>query len=225
MQDADPELAAINEQVDKAEARKSKKRGDSSSDTSQDSQSSKSPKKNSLKKKFADEDDSDFSQKKSPSKRSKKGNESDDSYGKSKSSAKKKQKGKKEKSKRNSSEDESEKSSTDEEDRWSAHDEGVDYGSPEKVSEGEDEWDCRSQELYDSDNPDCPLNAYHIQSKPRLVQIQDKNEKGEQVRLILSFMEIPKDDEQRARKMTTMKLNYMSKKDRDNVELIDHHSF
>lgn len=29
-----------------------------------------------------------------------------------------------------------------------------DYGSPERLSEGDEAWECRSQELYLSDNPD-----------------------------------------------------------------------
>lgn len=55
---------------------------------------------------------------------------------------------------------------------WSAGDRGVDYGSAGRLTDGSDVWEGRSQELYESDNPpDYPLNSYHLNSKPRIVQL------------------------------------------------------
>ena len=90
---------------------------------------------------------------------------------KSKHKKKDKKKGKKKekRSNQNTTSDEESENETSDEDKWSANDGDVNYGDPTILSECTDEWACRSQELYDSDNPDCPLNAYHIQSKPRLV--------------------------------------------------------
>ena len=63
-----------------------------------------------------------------------------------------------------------------ESDHWSAGDADVDYGKAELLSDDSDIWpDNLSQELYDSDNPDCPLNAYHIESRPRLLKLEDFN--------------------------------------------------
>ena len=50
-----------------------------------------------------------------------------------------------------------------------------------------------SQELYDSDNPDCPLNAYHIESKPRLIALEDINEQGKQVLWSLNCQKVTDD--------------------------------
>jgi len=56
-------------------------------------------------------------------------------------------------------------SSSDSSAEWSIGDGKVDYGSPERLTDGSDCWEGRSIELYDSDNPpDCPLNSYHIKS-------------------------------------------------------------
>lgn len=64
----------------------------------------------------------------------------------------------------------SDDSDEEESDHWSAGDAGVEYGDPVLLSDDSDIWgDNLSQELYDSDNPDCPLNAYHIESMPRLL--------------------------------------------------------
>lgn len=59
-----------------------------------------------------------------------------------------------------------------------------------------------SQELYDSDNPDCPLNAYHVESKPRLIALEDFDDSGKPVRLTVDFMEIPssQDDQKKGQK-------------------------
>ncbi len=61
----------------------------------------------------------------------------------------------------------------DEEKEWSAGDDAVDYGSCGSI--GSDDWDCRSQELYDDERPDYPLSQYHLKSKPRLLQLQTAN--------------------------------------------------
>ena len=67
------------------------------------------------------------------------------------------------------------------------------------------------------------MNAYHIQSRPRLVEIEDKNPNGEGVvRLIMEFLEIPTESEQRQKKIVNWKLNNLNKKERDNIEIIDH---
>ena len=91
---------------------------------------------------------------------------------------KKKKKGKKHKKKKkfHSSDSEdgegSESSSSDSSAEWSIGDGKVDYGSPERLTDGSDQWEGRSIELYDSDNPpDCPLNTYHLQSRPRLLSL------------------------------------------------------
>ena len=74
--------------------------------------------------------------------------------------------------KRNSSSDDD--SDDEESDHWSAGDSGVNYGQPVLLSDDSNLWgDNLSQDLYDSDNPDCPLNAYHIDSRPRLLKLQD----------------------------------------------------
>ena len=112
--------------------------------------------------------------------------------GKDKGKSKKKDK-KKKKRKRfdsdstsNSSDDSSEASSN-----WSIDDKNVDYGSPEKLSDGSDLWEGRSAELYDSDSPpDYPLNSYHHQSKPRILVLEDFNDDGDIVQLQLDYMEM-----------------------------------
>ena len=86
----------------------------------------------------------------------------------------------------NSSDDSSELSSN-----WSIDDKHVDYGSPEKLSDGSDQWEGRSVELYDSDSPpDYPLNSYHAQSKPRILVLEDFNDEGDIVQLQLDYMEM-----------------------------------
>lgn len=82
-------------------------------------------------------------------------------------------------------------SSSDSSAEWSIGDGKVDYGSPERLTDGSDQWEGRSIELYDSDNPpDCPLNSYHIKSSPRLLQLQDEDAKGRFIRLKLKNMSI-----------------------------------
>lgn len=50
-----------------------------------------------------------------------------------------------------------------------------DCGSAGPLSE-DDTWECKSNELYDSDNPpEHPLNAYHVRSEPRLLHIQQSS--------------------------------------------------
>eukprot|EP00347_Sterkiella_histriomuscorum_P003806 403362870 len=107
----------------------------------------------------------------------------------------KKKKDKKKKKKRSgSSSSDSSNSSDDSDEDWKFEDKGVNYGSPERVTDGSSLWDGRSQELYDSDNPDCPLNLYHLESKPRLIEIQHHNEEGDPVVLQLDFMTLKEDD-------------------------------
>ena len=57
-----------------------------------------------------------------------------------------------------------------------------------------------SVELYDSDNPDCPLNAYHIESKPRLIKLEDYNNQGKPVQLIIDCLEISAEISDRKKK-------------------------
>jgi len=53
---------------------------------------------------------------------------------------------------------------------WSVGDKGVDYGSPERISNKSKDWDGRSQELYDSDDQnEYKLNSYHLLSTPRIL--------------------------------------------------------
>lgn len=90
----------------------------------------------------------------------------------------KKGKGKKHKKRKKNHSDSSSSNSSDESSEassdWSLNDGDVDYGSPERISDGSDQWEGRSAELYDSDNPpDYPLNAYHINSKPRILVLED----------------------------------------------------
>lgn len=93
-----------------------------------------------------------------------------------KSKGKKHKKHKKNDSSSSNSSDESSEASSD----WSLNDGDVDYGSPERISDASDQWEGRSAELYDSDNPpDYPLNAYHIQSKPRILVLEDFDDNGE----------------------------------------------
>jgi hypothetical protein len=54
---------------------------------------------------------------------------------------------------------------------WSAGDSKVSYGSAGRLSHNS--WENRSQELYYSDREEgYPLNAYHIESRPRIMQIR-----------------------------------------------------
>lgn len=86
----------------------------------------------------------------------------------------------------NSSDDSSDGSSD-----WSLDDGNIDYGSPEKISDGSDLWEGRSAELYDSDGPpDYPLNAYHIGSKPRILVLEDFDDNGDIVQLDLECMKL-----------------------------------
>ena len=76
-----------------------------------------------------------------------------------------------------------------------------------------------SKELYDSDNPDCPLNAYHVESKPRLLGLEDFDDSGRPVRLLVDCLEIP--DSQDDQK----KVGKNKKNKEDEREVIDHKSF
>lgn len=113
-----------------------------------------------------------------------------------------------------SSEDKSGKSSSDDSSdssaEWSIGDAKVDYGSPERMSDGSDNWEGRSVELYDSDNPpDCPLNAYHIRSKPRLLQLQDEDSKGRFIHLKLANMAIEGvDSKKKSKAAENLELSY-----------------
>jgi hypothetical protein len=75
---------------------------------------------------------------------------------KDKKKKKKKDKKKKKKKNRGSSSDSS--NSSDSSGDWKFDDKGVNYGSPEVLTDRSSDWDGRSQELYDSDNPDGNLN-------------------------------------------------------------------
>ena len=114
----------------------------------------------------------------------------------------------------------------DDEDEWSAGDAGVDYGEAEHLSENSADWDCRSAELYDSDNPDCPLNAYHVQSEPRLVQIEDFDEDGKQVLLLLDCLKIPDPSQQKQEKKANRKLAMLNRNDKAKAdEPVNHFHF
>ena len=78
----------------------------------------------------------------------------------------------------------------------------------------------QSCELYDSDNPDCPLNAYHIESKPRLIKLEDFDDNGRAVRLLVDCMELPDALDLKSKKKSEKKAG----KDGE-VELIDHKSY
>lgn len=93
----------------------------------------------------------------------------------------------------------------------------MDYGEAERLSDGQDEWECRSQELYDSDNPECPLNAYHIESKPRLVNLEDFDDKGRHCRLKVSYLEVPTEQEQIQSKKNVKRLNLGDNKNKETI--------
>lgn len=124
----------------------------------------------------------------------------------------------------NSSSDED--SDEKESDHWSAGDAGVDYGAPDMLSDDSDIWGSNlSCELYDSDNPDCPLNAYHIESKPRLLKLEDYNDQGLPVSLVVEFLEIPDPDDIKNSKKKNLKLKLHDRKDEENIEIVDHKSY
>ena len=111
---------------------------------------------------------------------SKKHKKKKDKKKKKKKDKKRKDKKKKKKKKRSGSSSDSDNSSDDSDEDWKFDDKGVIYGSPERVSDGDEAWEGRSQELYDSDNPEQHhLNLYHIESKARILEIADTNEDGD----------------------------------------------
>jgi hypothetical protein len=57
-----------------------------------------------------------------------------------------------------------------------------------------------------------------------LVEIEDKDPNNEDgvVRLLMDFLEIPTESEQRQKKIVNWKLNNLNKKERENIEIIDH---
>ena len=92
----------------------------------------------------------------------------------------KKSRGKKHKKKKKDSSSSNSSDSSDASSDWSLNDGDVDYGSPERISDASDQWEGRSVELYDSDNPpDYPLNSYHSKSKPRVLVLEDFDENGD----------------------------------------------
>ena len=139
---------------------------------------------------------------------SKKHKKKKDKKKKKKKDKKKKDKKKKKKKKRSGSTTGSGSSSDDSDNDWKFDDKGVNYGSPERLSDGQSAWEGKSQELYDSDNPECPLNLYHQESAPRLLEIADTNEDGD-VRLELDFMTLLQDD---ANALKKEKLTYVERK-------------
>ena len=98
-----------------------------------------------------------------------------------KDKGKKKGKGKnKKKKKKGSDSSGSDSSNSSDSSDWSLNDGDVNYGPPERISDGSDMWEGRSAELYDSDNaPDYPLNAYHLKSKPRCLVLEDFDDAGD----------------------------------------------
>lgn len=109
---------------------------------------------------------------------------------KDKKKKKKKDKKKKKKKKRGSSSTSDSSNSSESDGDWKFDDKGVNYGSPERISEGSSDWDGRSQELYDSDNPESNLNLYHQYSKARVLEIQDFNDEGDPCILQLDCLTI-----------------------------------
>ena len=96
----------------------------------------------------------------------------------------KKKRGKKHKKKKKHGSDSSSSNSSDDtsdaSSDWSLNDGDVDYGDPERISDGSDQWEGRSAELYNSDNaPDYPLNDYHLKSRPRILVLEDFDENGD----------------------------------------------
>ena len=160
--------------------------------------------------------DKDKSKKKKDkkSKQSKSKNKKAKTKSKSKTTSKK---GAKVKRSNSSSEEESDQQDSD---HWSAGDAGVEYGEASMLSDDSEIWGSNmSCELYDSDNPDCPLNAYHIESRPRLVNLEDFDDQGNAVRLIVECMEIPDPHTQVSRQKHNKKL------DNEVPEVIDHKSY
>ena len=142
---------------------------------------------------------------------------------------KKKGKGGKKHKKKKKGSDSSSSSNSDTSDAssdWSLNDGNVDYGSPERISDASDQWEGRSAELYDSDNaPDFPLNAYHIQSKPRCVVLEDFDDNGDIVQLQLDCMEIRQDEEMKQMKeLDNLQLSYHDKKKKEELDrqVVDH---
>jgi hypothetical protein len=113
-----------------------------------------------------------------------------------------------------------------ESDHWSAGDAGVDYGDAVLLSDDSSLWGSNmSHDLYDSDNPDCPLNAYHIESKPRLIILEDYNNQGSPVTLLVDCLEVPDEETQRKGKAKNAKLKLNDKHDPNTIEIIDHKSY
>lgn len=95
---------------------------------------------------------------------------------------KKSKKHKKKKKKKNHSDSSSSNSSSTSEasSDWSIGDRNYDYGTADRISDASDQWEGRSAELYDSDNPpEYPLNTYHIGSKPRILILEDFDDNGD----------------------------------------------
>ena len=113
-----------------------------------------------------------------------------------------------------------------ESDHWSAGDADIDYGKAECLSDDSDIWpDNLSQELYDSDNPDCPLNAYHIESRPRLLRLEDFNNAGAPVSLYVDCLNIMDAKEIKAMKKKGLKLKLGDRNDNEEAEIVDHKSY
>ena len=109
----------------------------------------------------------------------------------------------------------------DESSDWSANDSGVEYGSAERISDGSDAWEGRSQELYDSDNPpDYPFNAYHLNSKPRILLIQDA------AATAVVCLDIPcmvfASKEHKASALKKLELSYHDQKKVEALDAVDH---
>jgi hypothetical protein len=119
---------------------------------------------------------------------------------KKKKDKKKKDKKKKKKKKRGGSSSSDSSNSSDSSGDWKFDDKGVNYGSPEYLTEGSEDWDGRSQELYDSDNPDGNLNLYHVYSKPRILEIEDFNEDGDPCKLQLDCLSIVEDEQEKKKR-------------------------
>lgn len=143
----------------------------------------------------------------------------------SKKKKKKKDKKKKKKKKRGSQSSSDSSNSSDSSGDWKFDDKGVNYGSPQYLSEGSSDWDGRSQELYDSDNPDQNLNLYHIYSKPRILEIEDFNEEGDPCKLMLDCLAIPEEDENKQKKKDKMTYQERKREAEINLMYVDHREY
>ena len=67
--------------------------------------------------------------------------------------------------------------------------------------------------MYDSDNPiDYPLNSYHLNSRPRILLLEDFNEQGEIICLELECMCFDQKNDAKSRELENLQLSYHDRK-------------